>query len=141
MRFYHTLTRSRLLAVLAALIFVILLAGQTASSLTTEQDGKTHALRIGFLERLGYRVTEESVEIKTVTIPQDFSAVYARYNDLQKQAGYNLSNYRGCAVTAYRYALAEDPDRFVTLLVYQGNIIGGDVSDSSFHGTMEPLKR
>lgn len=140
MRFYHTLTRSRLLGLLLSLMLVLLLAGQTVSSAKTERDGATHQLRMTYLERLGYRVDGQHGESKTVRIPQKFSAVYERYNGLQKQAGFDLSAYRGCTVTVYRYPLAEQPDRFLTLMVSDGTVIGGDVADTALNGEMKPLK-
>lgn len=139
MRFYHTFTRAKLLGILSALLLVLLLTGQTASFAKTERNAATHALRISYIKRLGYLVDEESATCKQVRIPEEFSAVYERYNALQKAAGFDLSNYGGCEVTVYSYPLADNEYRVVNLMVYEGSVIGGDVSDTALQGQMLPL--
>ena len=77
-------------------------------------------------------------------IPKTFSQVYENYNALQKQAGYDLSAYKGAKVTIFTYPVGKvshdnDDDYYVTLMVYKGRIIGGDISSRNFYGEMLPL--
>lgn len=138
MRFYHTFTRAKLLGILSALLLLLLLVGQFVSA-KTERNAATHALRISYIERLGYRVDEQNATCKQVRVPEKFSPVYERYNALQKAAGFDLSDDGGCEVTVYSYPLAENPNRIVNLMVYDGSVIGGDVSDTALGGQMLPL--
>ena len=75
-----------------------------------------------------------------VRIPQEASTVFDRYNALQKQQGYDLSQYAGKTVMRYVYQIHNFPNAtdpvYATVLVYQGKIIGGDVTDTSAQGTI-----
>ena len=64
----------------------------------------------------------------------------AKYNELQKEAGFDLSNYKGKNVTVYSCPVWNS-DKLLNLIVYDGKIIGGDISDVAFDGEMKPLKK
>lgn len=129
-------------ALLLAVILISLVAGggkaepepepETAPAISTNED------RVKFLTDLGWSVTHSPVQTQQVRIPEEPSAVYERYNALQKSQGYDLSRYAGKTVTRYVYAIQNYPDTsepvYATLLVLDGKIIGGDVTSTAAGG-------
>ena len=72
---------------------------------------------------------------------------YRNYNELQKKAGFDLSAYKGSKAKVYTYKVlsygpfkAQDNAR-LNLIVYNGRIIGGDISTVAINGVMLPLLR
>ena len=76
-----------------------------------------------------------------VTIPKSFNDMYEKYNELQKPLGTDLSAYKGFECTRYslHYPEYEGCGRTMTLLVFDGRLIGGDMSDDLFDGEMVSL--
>lgn len=100
----------------------------------------TNEERIKFLSQFGWEVEEEPCEISNVTIPQMFNKTYSRYNEIQMEQGLNLLNYTGCECkrVSYRITNYPDPEQQVNanLLIYNGCVIGGDVSSVRLDGFM-----
>ncbi|MBQ6794830.1 MAG: DUF4830 domain-containing protein [Clostridia bacterium] len=92
------------------------------------------------LSSLGYQFSENYTK-KTITLPNEFDMVYNNYNRIQKEAGYNLSLYRGKKCIMYTYELHNHPFGRcnANIIVYKGEIIGGDISSVSLDGFMVPL--
>ena len=96
-----------------------------------------------FLEKRGWQ-TGALVEERTIVIPESFSAVYERYNELQKESGFDLRNYRSLTVrqTVFEIKNATAPDgqplsgAYAHVLSYGNRVIGGDISSSSLRGFM-----
>lgn len=112
-------------------------AGRRGVSAATEQE------RMEYICSLGYMPSLAGAETTEISIPEEFSDVYENYNTLQKQAGFDLSNYKGCLVTRYTYCLADFPaDEYVVanILVKDEKIIGGDISSRRLDGFMLPLE-
>ena len=133
----------RTLAIFAALsllctgVVVMPGAGRRGVSAATEQE------RMEYICSLGYMPSLAGAETTEISIPEEFSDVYENYNTLQKQAGFDLSNYKGCLVTRYTYCLADFPaDEYVVanILVKDEKIIGGDISSRRLDGFMLPLE-
>ncbi len=101
-------------------------------------DGSTHEKRMIYARSLKLNVDEENSSSKETQIPESFSEVYKNYNELQKRAGFDLSDFKGEAVTVYTYSLLGGKQN-LTLIVHKGNIVGGDIADISVNGKMEPL--
>lgn len=76
-----------------------------------------------------------------VTIPKSFNAVYEEYSKLQEPLGTDLSDYKGRKCMKYSLRFTEDDDcgKTMTLLVFDGRFIGGDISDDLFDGQMISL--
>ena len=55
-------------------------------------------------------------------IPSVFNDIYQQYNEIQIKQGLNLNDYKGKRVDKYVY---ETDEAYFTLLVYDGNVIGG----------------
>ena len=100
--------------------------------------------RVAFLQGFGWQVSTSPVASGQVKIPDTQSAVYARYNELQKSQGYDLTQYAGQTVMRYVYKITNYPGAtapvYATVLVFKGEIIGGDVTDSSAKGVVRTFQ-
>ena len=79
----------------------------------------------------------------TVLIPKQFSPVFEEYNELQKQQGFDLSEYCGMEVTMYTYRVVDsgrEGDVLAVLYVLNGAVIGGDVHSTALDGFMCGVK-
>lgn len=141
MKLYFVFTRKNLAVILAVIIAVFILIGQFSSLESAGIDASTNAKRVLFLQGLGYEVDETATEIKDIVIPENFSAVYEKYNNLQKQAGFDLKNYRGKNAKVYSYSLQNDAEKQIHLIVCEDRLIGGDVASLKLNGNMTGLKR
>ena len=141
MKLYFVFTRKNLAVILAVIIAVFILIGQFSSLESAGIDASTNAKRVIFLQGLGYEVDETATEIKDIVIPENFSAVYEKYNNLQKQAGFDLKNYRGKNAKVYSYSLQNDTEKQIHLIVCEDRLIGGDVASLKLNGNMTGLKR
>lgn len=93
------------------------------------------------VKEMGYDdVSEKPYEVVEITIPENFNAVYEKYNAMQKEGGYDLSKYRGKRCKRYTYLIPSRNAR-ANILVYNGKIIGGDISGITLDGIMKPLIR
>ena len=91
------------------------------------------------LENLGYTpVYEEQAEYK---VPKEPDAVYYTYNELQKEAGYDLDTYAGETLQRYSFKLNDygDNNVYANVLVIKRTVVGGDVSQRALDGHMYPL--
>ena len=99
-----------------------------------------------FISALGYTVKSSPESVSEVIIPAEFNDVYKNYNELQKQAGLDLSLYKGKAVKKWTYTLTNYPQYEssdairINLLVYNGRIIGGDICNIEIDGFMHSLR-
>lgn len=93
-----------------------------------------------FLSSLDYEFSENYTK-KTFTIPNEFNLVYNNYNEIQKEAGYNLLPYKGKKCIMYTYEIYNHPfgKCNANIIVYKGEIIGGDISSVSLNGFMTGL--
>lgn len=99
-----------------------------------------------FLESYGWRVRERSVECQDVIIPDPFDLVYESYNKLQREAGLDLTGYRGCRAKRYTYIVENYPDKTdaqvrANVLCVDGKPVAGDIMTVSADGFMQSLNR
>lgn len=128
----------------AAIVVIVLICGEIYAVSNTDCDAATNAERITYIQKAGYSVLSNQPETKLVTIPETFSDVYNNYNNIQLISGYDLSLYKGCAVTVYTYSI-EAPNGYsgecvCNIMVYNDRVIGGDVSSAALGGFMLPIK-
>ena len=136
-----------LIALMAAVALIIalisILGGKEAepSNVATTSDNDS---RVQFLESQGWQVVTSPKEASQVKIPTEQSPVFTRYNELQKNQGYDLSQYAGKNVMRYVYEITNYPGSdqpvYATLLVYKNQVIGGDITDTAAKGTVQGLK-
>ncbi len=104
--------------------------------------GETAKQRSTFLKAVGIAVESEPLEVLQVRLPSDFDERYTQYNDLQKKSGMDLAKYKGKSVKRYRYlkkAADGEGETYVHLLVYKGNIVGGDITPAAQDTASSPL--
>lgn len=131
-----------LLLALAVLV-VMLLSGRNAPDpeLQSAPGGDTEDARLSFLAQYGWDVDTEPVTVQQVTLPEnEDNEAFAHYNELQKSQGFDLLAHAGKTATRYVYELLNYPDAkgpvYVTLLVCEGKIVGGDVTDTGPGGKL-----
>lgn len=102
--------------------------------------------RIAFLSQFGWSVEEEPADVKETVIPESFDDVYERYNELQKEQGFDLTPYCGTRVKQWSYRVLNYPGNEsnseqirANLLVCNGVVIGGDISSTALDGFMQPF--
>ena len=118
-------------ALAVAVLITVVMAGSAS-------DEKTY---YKVVEKMGYRdVSTVPMEIQEISIPQNFNKVYQKYNSLLNEGGYDLSAYRGKDCLRYTYEIPSINAR-ANILVYDGEIIGGDISGITLDGIMIPIKR
>ena len=130
-----------LLLVIAAAVAVVLFAGrgQDGEAAKSGRSAETNDERVAFLESFGWAVDPSPELAQEVRIPSEANEVFDRYNALQKSQGFDLAPYGGQCVKQYRYRITNHPDGTgfcATLLVKDGQVIGGDVSSSAQNGSM-----
>ncbi len=78
--------------------------------------------------------TDSKEESKEIIIPEQFNDVYNKYNDIQKQQNFDLTDYKGKTAVMYTYNITnyQDNDNVIAnLIVYDGILIGADLCDTS----------
>ncbi len=110
---------------------------------TKPQQIESNEDRIAFLQSFGWEVEANPIETQEVKIPDAFPEVLEKYNELQKQQGYDLTTYSGKHVKRYVYEILNYPDAndqyYATLLIYKDTVIGADVTSASQNGVMHGL--
>ncbi len=133
---------------------VISLMVLSRESKMTSNDGSlnlkasTHEDRMGFVSQFGWEVEEDPIEIKEVIIPTEFDDTYNAYNQIQKEQGFDLTEYAGERAKRWTYIVKnyegyENKDCIhVNILVHDEIVIGGDVCsvelDGFMHGFSKP---
>ena len=135
---YITLTKKKIAIILCCLVLGFILLGQFFSAKAYGVDVSTNEKRVQYIATLGLSLQSDNFTQKEVTIPEEFGAVYNNYNSLQREAGFDLSNYRGKRVTVYTYSL--DSQRQVSLIVFKDKLIGGDIASLKIDGQMTALR-
>ncbi len=146
---------SKFKAVIAALVLVIMgtiggiisVSLQKAApvskigSVTLEAD--TPEKRVAFFAQFGWETEAEPTAVKEVIIPNEFDAVYEKYNTLQQAQMLDLKKYSGKRVKLWSYEItnypgyeSEDKVIYGNILVYEGVVIGGDISCTEVGGFM-----
>lgn len=142
---FHGTKRKVLFAVVAAVLAaaIIFLVSAAGASVKSGIPGEKNSDRINFLVQCGWQVEPEPVNAREVAIPTEFSQVYQNYNKLNQQAGFDLKKVAGktCRQYVYRVKTAQSGQEVhATLLIYGGQIAGGDISTAALDGFMKPLR-
>ncbi len=140
--------KKKIAIILAAVVIVVaglfLIFGGNDSTPTASTGVANNDARVAFLKSFGWEVTTSPVESGQVRVPEQGNDVFNRYNELQKSQGYDLSAYAGKTVMRYVYQINNFPDAtapvYATLLIYNNQVIGGDVTDTSAKGSIRSFK-
>lgn len=122
---------------LALLVFILAVAAAIIFPLFRSNDHRAENAD-DVIEYLTLRGVEAVyLSEKDITIPAEFGEVYSRYNDLQRENGFNLLPHRGHAAKLYTFALPDLSEAHV--IVCCGEIIGGDISTAAIDGEMKGI--
>ncbi len=135
-----------LLIMLLSVVLLVAVFWKTDQANATQAGQNAEAVvpdRISFIESLGYTVDRGvAEETKEITVPDTFSGLYAKYQQIQLEAGYDLTKYSGEKVTLYTYKLVYEGrnDVYAHLVLHDGVIVGGDIAALSVSdGFIYPL--
>lgn len=99
--------------------------------------------RLAFISQFGWDVEKDPVEVAEIIIPTEFDEVFSEYNEIQKAQKLDMSLYAGKRVKRWTYAVKNYPGYEtrkdviqLSLLVYDGTVVGGDVSSLELNGFM-----
>ena len=141
--------KPRLIAVLCAVTVILVctvLLLKNSGKPVVRDDGISYkasdaAERTAFLSQFGWKINEDPVEVSEVIIPAEFNETYSAYNEMQKNQGLDLELYKGKRAKKWVYEVKNYPNYAAdsgciraTLLVYDGLVIGGDVSSIELNG-------
>ena len=104
---------------------------------------RTNDDRVAFLKAYGWEVQPDPVAVEDVVIPEDFDDVYARYNELQREQGLDLTKYAGKTVRRYTYTVTNYPGQpenvAADLLILKNRVIAADICSTEYRGFMHGL--
>ncbi len=144
------ISKSKLIAafvlLIAAILMIILLATGSGGDASGAPVGTSNDDRVAYLATYGWSVNATASETQKVKIPEfSDNRVFSRYNELQKSQGFDLTDYAGREVMRYVYEILNYPDAdspvYATVLVADGKIIGGDITNSADDGVIHGFKR
>ena len=109
-------------------------------------DGSTAEKRIEYIRSYGWDVGIAPTAIKEIRIPANFDEAYEQYNALQREQGFDLRKYRACYAYRYTYDILNYSEPApvpicANLIVYEGQIIGADISSSEASGLVTVLAK
>ncbi len=141
------ITGKRCLLCALCLMLVLLLSFDYTggfSKAATADLCKNAAAREEYINSLGWEIESRSLTEKEIIIPSEFNEVYENYNKLQKEQGFDLSDYRGKKAMLYTYNVTNYPSEpeniVINLIVLDGKVIGGDVCSLELDGFMVAMK-
>ena len=133
-----------LLTVIGGLVYVSkqeVLPASTIGSINMK--ATDNAERVAFFAQFGLEAAEEPLEVKEIVIPAEFDENYNKYNEIQKNQGLDLEPFKGVRVKYWSYEILnypgfENSDGRIrgNLIIYNGIIVGGDISDIALDGFM-----
>lgn len=132
-----------LLAAAAAIAFFFFTEAKSETEADEMFTMPTNAQRVEFLNKQGWIVKPDPVSKEDITIPSEFSGVYADYAALQQSQGFDLEKYKGKKAEAITYQVLNYPDHpenvTATMIICDDRLIGGDISLSGDDGFTEAL--
>lgn len=130
------------LVLVVTVVLIVLLALSGKEALGQESfSGATNEERLAFLATYGWSVNAELKESQKVKIPDTTdNEVFNRYNELQISQGFDLREHAGKEAMRYVYEILNYPDAtdpvYASILVCDGIVIGGDVTDTATDGVI-----
>ena len=107
-------------------------------------DNATNKMIVDYVKTLGWEVNPTPAQITHLTVPYEFDAVFETYNAVQKNSGFDLTEFRGKPVTRYTYRLLNHKESnsvnvMLGVLVYENRIVAGDISSTDKNGFMHAI--
>ena len=93
-----------ILAAIICIAIILLRGGGSGGDTAVEADAATNEGRIAYLSAYGWEVDPQPVETQEVLIPGEMNDVFAKYNELQRSQGFDLTRFAGKQVKRYVFA-------------------------------------
>lgn len=107
---------------------------ESSESVSASVSASTDSERRTYLSSFGWEA-DKDFEEKEITIPERWNDVYINYNEVQKNQGFDLTDYKGRKVKLYTYRITnykgESEGIVADMLVCDGILIGGDICSTS----------
>lgn len=135
------------IAITAVVATAIVLAGRVGQPVAKDDGAVNYKAenseqRIAFISQFGWKVSEEPSEVREVLIPEKFEDGYTEYAEMNKAQNLDLEIYKGLRAKRWTYDVLNYPSKEdsgavqINLLIYNGRVIGGDVSSLESGGFM-----
>ncbi|MFI3253435.1 MAG: DUF4830 domain-containing protein [Eubacteriales bacterium] len=116
------------------------------ATMASDHSVKTQNQRLAYLQEWGWEVEETALSSQTLLIPDLLDESYDAYVALQTAQGFPpLSQFQGETVERYTYAVTNYPTGEegiqVNLLLFQGEVIGGEVLSPTVNGILHGLEK
>ena len=124
------------------LVIILIIALLMSSALGGKKISQQHLQQtcLEFLENRGWEVDADSEMVDEIQIPLNFSSVYQEYNQIQKEQGFDLEEYRGEVCKRFRYsATGLNEGKEVEIYLYKGEIIAACAFNKIAESQMERL--
>ena len=109
----------------------------------SEKGIRSNEDRREYLQQLGWEISPEPIATQELQIPNQMDDRYEEYLSLQRQQGFDLSNYAGKRVKRYTYEVYNYPSGETgvqaNLLMYRNTVIGGEVLSPQPNGFLHGL--
>ena len=128
----------KMIVYLLTVFFIVVIGAVCIIFCESPQDGAAE-----FLKSYGWE-TGEIIEEEKIKIPLEFDTIYSDYNELQKQAGLDLLEYRGKDAVRYTYEIKNFPYDTsskvrANVIVVGERIVAGDIMTVELGGFMYSL--
>ncbi len=123
-----------MLAIFTALCVVSAMGAMTDNEETASGASvKNEQAAADYLRAVG---EEDAAQLscERITIPEQFDEVYEEYNGMQRQSGFELSEYKGKDALRFTFALTRHDASYAVLLVRDCAVIGGHYSNGEYGG-------
>ena len=99
---------------------------------------------VEYIESLGWQIEPNSVEISHMRIPSTFDPVFERYNVYQKDAGFDLTAYKGARAVRYSYIIlnhthSESSSVRANVIVVNRKIVAADINSTTNGGFLHAI--
>ncbi len=133
--------------IVAALALIFFFTGKNAPVINDggiNRKASNEQERVAFLSQFGWEINEDPSAVEEVVIPAEFDETYRQYNELQISQGFDLTKYAGKTAKKWTYEVKNYPGYSAdnnciraNILVFDGAVIGGDVSSTEQGGFMQ----
>ena len=130
-----------MLAIFTALCVVSAMGAMTDNEETASGASvKNEQAAADYLRAVG---EEDAAQLscERITIPEQFDEVYEEYNGMQRQSGFELSEYKGKDALRFTFTLTRHDASYAVLLVRDCAVIGGHYSNGEYGGEYLPLEK
>lgn len=126
------------------IIAIMIIAGFVMQGGTLKGEYDSYSSQVRYAKSLGWEVSEKPVSEQKFIISDQFDSNMEFYNEIQLSQGFDLRDFTGCEVVRYTYELINYPNcpdgMRLSLVVYDGNIVAGDIQSTTDSGFMHGIK-